>query len=749
MTRSTAETEAVRIARERFGIDGTPSELPGYEDVNTRIDSSAGTSWVLKVSPSTSDLSTIHLTQEAMTAVDGSAFACPQALPTKGGEFFATFPDGSIASLHTWVDGVSHADRGHPQAAAVSIGRTAGEIVEMLSTISTDTVRTDRQWDLRYCVDTIKSLSYHLSSTTQRSMIDTVVDRISTVPVDDLPVQVIHSDLNTSNLLLKGDTVVGVIDFGDARNTIRIAELAIACAYAMLHQDDPVAVASRVCMGYREFSEPSDIEATHLFDLILGRLATSLCIAASVPGTNPHHHDTVDATWELLARLVAADMTAISVELRAAALGRQLPEPDHQPLLEARVVLGPSLTLSYSEPLHIVRGSGQYLFDNRARRYLDCVNNVAHVGHSEPRVVDAAAAQMAVLNTNTRYLHGNVLRYARRLAATMPDHLDTVFIVNSGSEANELAIRLARTATGRWDLVCIQDGYHGNTSTLIEVSPYKFDGPGGHGRQSWVHVLPSPDPYRNIRYSGPDAGANYRIDAQRMLDDVEPAALIIEALPGCGGQLVPEPDVVAAAYDSAHERGGLVIADEVQTGLGRVGAAFWAFQLHDVMPDIVTIGKPAGNGHPLAAVVTTSAIAQAFDNQMEYFNTFGGNPVSAAIGNAVLDVIHDDELQENARVVGTALVEGMWELADRMTPIGDVRGSGLFIGIELVNDSESREPAPALASAVVEYAKAHGVLLSIDGPQHNVIKIKPPLVFTLDNAATVVAVIGDALDSTS
>jgi Ser/Thr protein kinase RdoA (MazF antagonist) len=326
VTQSTVGTEAARIARDRFGIFGTPSELPGYEDVNTRIDSFAGASWVLKVSPSTSDLSTVRLAEEAMAAVDSSAFACPRALPTKDGELYATLPDGSIARLHTWADGVSYADRGHPQAAAISIGRTAGEIVESLSTISTDTARSDTRWDLRYCVDTIESLSYHVGATAQRSMIGAVIDRISTVPIDDLPVQVIHGDLNTSNLLLEDDTVVGVIDFGDARSTIRVAELAIACAYAMLHQDDPIAAASQVCMGYREFSEPSGIEATHLFDLILGRLATSVCVAASLPGTNPHHRDTVDATWDLLARLVAADMTAMSDELRAAALGQRLPK---------------------------------------------------------------------------------------------------------------------------------------------------------------------------------------------------------------------------------------------------------------------------------------------------------------------------------------------------------------------------------------------------------------------------------------
>ena len=745
MTRAHPAIEPAHIGREYFGVDGAPSELPGYVDVNIRLDSTDGRSWVLKISPRTQDRATIRLTEHAMAAVKSSSFLSPRAVPTSNGEPYATLPDGSVARLHTWVNGMSYADQGHPPGAACSIGRTAGEIVQCLSAIDTDVHRPDRLWDLRFCADTVAGLSHHLKRADRRSMVDAIVDRVASIPFDDLPVQVIHGDLNTSNLLLQDDAVIGVIDFGDARRTIRISELAIACAYAMLHQDDPVAVASQVCSGFREFSRPSNTEADHLFDLILGRLATSVCIAASLSTDNPHQHDTADATWELLARLTSADMDAISTELRAAALGQGPAEPDQQQIRKARTVLGPSLSLSYDEPLHIMRGSGQYLYDHRARRYLDCVNNVAHVGHSNRRVTDAAVKQMAVLNTNTRYLHENVLRYARRLAETMPEHLDTVFVVNSGSEANELAIRLARTVTGRRDLVCFRDGYHGNTSTLIEVSPYKFDGPGGIGRQRGVHVLPSPDAYRTPRFAGPGAGANYGADAERILEDTSPAALIAEALQGCGGQLVPAAGVLEAAYGVAHELGGLVIADEVQTGMGRVGRAFWAFQLFDVTPDIVTIGKPAGNGHPLAAVVTTSAIARAFDNQMEYFNTFGGNPVSAAVGNAVLDVIFDDELQHNADVVGAAIMDRLWSLAERHPQIGDVRGAGLFIGAELVTDRESKAPAPDVASAVVEYAKAHGVLLSIDGPHHNVIKIKPPLVFTIEDADRLGSVIDHAL----
>jgi 4-aminobutyrate aminotransferase-like enzyme len=412
-----------------------------------------------------------------------------------------------------------------------------------------------------------------------------------------------------------------------------------------------------------------------------------------------------------------------------------------------REVLGPSLSLSYAQPVSVSYGDAQFLFDTRGRRYLDCVNNVAHVGHGNPHVVAAATTQMQILNTNTRYLHPNVIRYAERLVSTLPSSLDTVFLVNSGSEANELAIRLARTATRRHDIVCIDHAYHGNTTTLTDVSPYKFNGPGGGGQKSWVHVLPSMDPYRYPMFDGPGAGARYLASSTHELEAAEPAALIVEALPGCGGQFVPADGVLAAAYESVTSRGGLVIADEVQTGMGRVGSAFWAFVLQDVEPDIVTIGKPAGNGHPLAAVVTTNAIATAFNNGLEYFNTFGGGPVSAAVGNAVLDEIERLELQANALEVGRTLIDDLTALSRSSASIGDVRGEGLFIGVELVRDLRSKEPAPELAARVIEYAKEHGVLFSIDGPHHNVIKIKPPLVFTSLDAARVVTTLRDALSS--
>jgi 4-aminobutyrate aminotransferase-like enzyme/Ser/Thr protein kinase RdoA (MazF antagonist) len=423
------------------------------------------------------------------------------------------------------------------------------------------------------------------------------------------------------------------------------------------------------------------------------------------------------------------------------------PRPVQETYADRRRLLGPNLSVSYAEPLRIVRGLGAYLYDDLGRGYLDSVNNVAHVGHAHPHVVAAGSRQMAVLNTNTRYLHEEVLRYAERLTATLPDPLSVCFFVNSGSEANDLALRLIRTFTGRQDVVCVDHGYHGHTQALIDVSPYKHAGRGGRGAPPWVHVAAMPDPYRGPhRGYGPEVSAAYVADVARCVDEADGlAGMIVESMIGCGGQVVLPEGYLVGAADVVRAAGGLVIADEVQVGFGRVGPAFWGFATQGLVPDIVTLGKPAGDGHPLAAVVTTPEIAAAFANGMEYFNTFGGNPVSAAIGSAVLDVLETERLPENAEVLGRRILSGARELAERHELVGDARGLGLYLGIELVRDRESLEPAPAEAAYVIERMRELGVLVSIDGPWHNVLKIKPPLVWTEADVDRLLATLDDVL----
>jgi 4-aminobutyrate aminotransferase-like enzyme len=417
-----------------------------------------------------------------------------------------------------------------------------------------------------------------------------------------------------------------------------------------------------------------------------------------------------------------------------------VPQRSNAEILQLRrQLLNPTLSVSYQEPLKIVRGEGVWLYDQHGQGYMDMVNNVCHVGHCHPRVVEAGQAQMARLNTNTRYLHDNIVEYAMRLTSTLPKALSVVFLTNSGTEANDLALRLARAHTRARGVIVVDHAYHGHSPSMVELSPYKFNGKGGEGQAAHVDVVAMPDTYRGLFGDTPDAGQQYgkllpAAIANLQARDIATAAFYCESLLGCGGQIVLPDGYLQQAYASVRAAGGICLADEVQVGFGRAGEHFWAFEKQGVVPDIVTMGKPIGNGHPIGAVVTTPEIAASFVTGMEYFNTFGGNPVSCAIALAVLDVITEERLQENAQRVGTFLMNGLRDLQQRHECIGDVRGAGLFIGAELVRDRAARTPDRARAKAVVEAMKARHVLLSTEGPDDNVLKIKPPIVFSQANA---------------
>ena len=404
-------------------------------------------------------------------------------------------------------------------------------------------------------------------------------------------------------------------------------------------------------------------------------------------------------------------------------------------LLEARKkLLGGNLSVSYAKPLNIVRGWKEFLYDETGRAYLDVYNNVPLVGHSHPRVVEAAQKQLALLNTNTRYLHENVLRYAERLTELLPDPLKVCFFVNSGSEANELAIRMARAKTGSRDIIVLEHAYHGHTNTLIDVSPYKFNGPGG-GQKPWVHVGPIADDYRGLYRRGErNLGEKYAAHIGEIVETLHKkgrrATYLAETLPSVAGQIVFPPNYLAEVYRYVRAAGGVCIADEVQVGFGRLGWHFWGFEMQSVVPDIVVFGKPIGNAFPLAAVVTTPEIAAAFANGMEFFSTFGGNPVSCAVGLAVLDVVRDERLQANAKRVGEYWIAELTELQKKYELLGDIRGSGMFLGLDLVTNRETREPATVQANCIVNRLRECGILAGTDGPHHNVIKLRPPLIFT-------------------
>jgi len=398
--------------------------------------------------------------------------------------------------------------------------------------------------------------------------------------------------------------------------------------------------------------------------------------------------------------------------------------------------LGKSLSLQYKTPIKMVRGDGPYLMDQYARKYLDTVNNVAHVGHEHPNVVKAGQKQMALINTNSRYLHDNINNLAKEILETLPPELSVLHFVNSGSEANELAIRMVKATTGERDIIASEVGYHGNTNMCVDISSYKFDGKGGSGAPEYTHIFPLPDAFRG-KYRGENSGEKYADEVQKCIEQIQKkgrnvGAFIIEPIISCGGQIELPPGFLTNAYNYVRKAGGLCISDEVQVGCGRIGKSFWGFQLHNVVPDIITIGKPLGNGHPLAAVACTQEVADKFANGMEYFNTFGGNPVSCAIGAAVLKTIKSEKLQENALEVGEYLKEELQNLAQEFSIIGDVRGQGLFLGIELVDSKMN--PLAKQTDYLANRMKDYGILMSTDGPDYNVIKIKPPIVFNKEHA---------------
>jgi len=411
--------------------------------------------------------------------------------------------------------------------------------------------------------------------------------------------------------------------------------------------------------------------------------------------------------------------------------------------------LSQSFSLSYNEPLHLVRGRGQYLYDSKGNEYLDAVNNIQHVGHSHPKVTEAANEQFKKLNTNTRYLDKTILDYARALTDKLPSNLNKCYFTNSGSESNDLALRIARNHSNSKETIVLEGAYHGHVTSLIEISPYKHDGPGGKGPPEYVHVVPMPDPFRGI-YRGQSSGLKYAAEVKTILDEIRSdnkrvSAFIFEPILGCGGQIIPPNDFLSSSFKMVRDNNGVCIADEVQVGFGRMGESFWGFETQDIVPDIVTLGKSIGNGHPLSVVVTSEDLSNEFNNGMEYFNSFGGNPVSCAIGHAVLKVIEEEELQKNAFRVGNELKTLLNEVKSVHDIIGDVRGKGLFLGIEIIRDLETLEPDKQVTHKIVNEMRNRKILLSSDGPDHNVIKVKPPMVFNSSNALFLVETLDKVL----
>jgi len=408
--------------------------------------------------------------------------------------------------------------------------------------------------------------------------------------------------------------------------------------------------------------------------------------------------------------------------------------------------MGSAYRLFYDQPLHLVRGEGVWLFDADGNKYLDMYNNVPHVGHCHPRVVDAISRQASTLNTHTRYLHENVLNLAERLTGKFSDDLDTAMFCCTGTEANELALRIARRCTGGTGIIVTDSAYHGNSQAIYEISTDTIP---PEDVPDYVVTVPAPDIYRGA-YRDADAGARYAANVNEALAllqsrGIKPAAFVIDTIISSSGVVAPPAGYLSRVAEIVRDAGALFVADEVQPGFGRTGRHFWGFEADGVAPDIVTMGKPMGNGHPLSAVVTRRDLVDRFSGFGRYFNTFGGNPVSCAAGLAVLDIIDSENLQQNALEVGQHLIDGLWKLADDHLCIGDVRGTGLFLAVELVTDRDERTPATELTSRVVNDLRDRGVLTGAIGPDANILKLRCPMVLTRANADFALNALDDVL----
>ncbi len=784
--------EAAAVAADLFDVHGAAAPLVSERDQNFRIAAADGRGWVLKVSNPGEREGVVEMETGVVRHIAAVDPTLPVAVPLET-------RDGALWGAATGADGARHFVRLLPlmpgrNGSATDLSR---EAIRDFGGVSARLGRATRGyfhplagrpilWDVKHLPDLRPHLPL-VADDRRRALVETILDRFEsdvTPALRGFRAQVIHNDLTFDNTLLDAtDRVSGIVDFGDMAHTALVLDLVAALVALLGGRDDPAdlfAAAEAAIGGYAAVTPLEDEEAAFLGDLVAARLAQTTLISAWRIGLYPENAAYL-SSWNVEARPMLALFEGIGlpvVRRRFAAAGRRVPAwpvpatpggragsagasapggivDDADLLGRRRRVLGSALSrLTYSRPLHLVRGEGARMYDPDGRAYLDCYNNVPVVGHAHPRVVAAIARQAATLNTNTRYLHETVVRLAERLVATMPPGLDTVMFVNSGSEANDLAWRLATTATGGRGGIVTEWAYHGVSAAIADLSPEEWP----HGRQPpHVATIPPPDTYRLAGDGTPgrDAGAGWAGEAAAGLDRAladlasrgfRPAALFVDGGFTSDGIFAPPPAYLRELVARTRGAGALFVADEVQAGYGRMGDGLWSFEAAGIVPDVVTLGKPMGNGHPVAAVVTRAEIVDRFAAEAEFFSTFGGNPVACAAAMAVLDVIDDEGLTANAAAVGDGIRAGIQAAAGARHPaIGDLRGRGLMIGAELVRDPATREPDGPLATAVQDAMRERGVLVGTTGRAGNVLKIRPPLVIDGEDAALLLRALEEAL----
>jgi len=755
-----SEAAAGQILRECFDVEPSSLKpLAGERDQNFRVDTAGGQRFLFKISNPADDEPVLAMQAAALRHIEQVDPGLPvmRALPTAAGKPWADVPGPDSrtypARLFTFLPGRVTVNTALNPAAFWSHGQTTARLGRALRGFFHPAADYGILWDITRLPE-LRPLLPHVSDGPRRAQLDRILDRFEARIAPALPglrAQVIHADMSLDNVLFGDDLrVSGIVDFGDMTHAPLVCDLAVAVADVLHGRDDAIAMADALIGGYVSVTPLEDEEAGLLADLVAARLATEITITAWRCGTYPDNAAYAAAgepgARAFLDAMEAMGMDAVTRRFREACHRLPYRRSATSDLLERRRRALPRSPLFYSHPVHLVRGEGVWLFDPDDRRYLDCYNNVPVVGHSHPRVVQAVTQQQRLLATHSRYLHEAIVELAERLQATLPPELDAVMVVNSGSEANDLAWRIARAATGRAGAVVTAYAYHGLTEATHALSPEEW---ASGELPAHVATIPAPDGYRGPYRRGDDGWvqryAAHIDDAARALGDRGLAAIYLDPGFTADGILSPPPSYLQEAARRAQALGGLVVADEVQAGHGRSGTHLWSFQASGITPDMVVMGKPMGNGFPVAAVVVKSQLLEAIPEEVELFSTFGGNPVACAAALAVLAVIDDEDLVSNAGQVGAYLRQGLLTLAERHPLIGDVRGQGLLLGVELID--EAGGPAAGYAHQVTEAMRERGILLSATGPAGNVLKIRPPLVFRPEHADLVVQALDEVLAS--
>ena len=748
-----------RLLQTEFGFQEVEiKKLNGYDNANYLIKTNTA-KYVLKTYCYNKELlalveaenETLFLLQES----DKNKF--PKPIQFIDGSFVKTLEiDGveTICRMLSFIEGELMCNVAPTKTLFQSFGVFLAEMDLKLQYFDNYTIKARQwEWGIQY-INLNKKYIQDIANAKDRSTVKYFFQQFeeNVAPVlPDLRKSIIHNDANDWNVLVNNGKISGIIDFGDLAYSPLINELAVALTYACYGKENPLEWASIILKSYHNILPIEEKEIQVLYYLIAARLCISVCNSAHSKKENPNNEYasvSEKSAWKMLYRWLSINPIASENRFRSA-LGLPVKKTKSvdEMLEERHKFISPILSLSYNTPVYMEKSAFQFMYDAYGNTFLDAYNNIPHVGHSHPKVVIAGQKQMAKLNTNTRYLYDLLPEYAERLLAKFPDSLNKVYFVNSGSAASDLAIRMAYAHTKHKKLMVMEHGYHGHTQIAIDISDYKFNNPKGQGQKDYILKTQIPDTYRG-KYNA-NSGSEGKMYAKEAIEQIEGsdlpiAAFICESILGCAGQVPLADGYLKEIYPAIRKQGGVCISDEVQTGFGRLGDYFWGFEAQDVVPDMVIIGKPMANGHPMGAVITTNEIAESFSKGVEFFSSFGGNPVSCAIGLSVLEVIEEEKLQENAKIVGNYYKSLLLELQKKYKCIGNVRGSGLFLGVEIIKEN-SLEPNMELAHYIKNKLKDRYILISTDGPYNNVLKTKPALCFTKENAEKVVENIDEVL----